>query len=333
MKRLDGIYRAVCESRDDNLQLGRIKVRVFGIHTHIKNKVENAIGIPVDELPWATPANPISEGSISGFGSFSVPLQGSHVFVFFENGNPKNPVYFASVPGITKDKPNKDLGFSDPDGIYPTDQRLGESDVHRLARGVTSGTVIDGRNNNVDANVQCANGVSWSEPKSAYQAKYPDNIVMSTHGGNIIELDSTSGHERIHIFHSSNSYIEIDVDGNMIVRNNKDKYEVVIGGKNLHIKGVSNTTVDRDKNELVKGNLTLNIDKDYDVTVTGNNNIVVGGNCNLNVTGHCAVVANNITLDGTGSGGNLTGVVTQECLCAFTNKPHIQFSSNVKATL
>lgn len=390
MKNLSGIYRGVVEDRNDPEEMNRCRIRIFGVHTPQKNKINNdKSGVATEELPWATPANPITEGSISGFGSWSVPLQGSHVFVFFENENPNQPVYFASVPGVPTQEPDTTMGFNDPDGDFPTSHRLDEPDVHRLARGVSEGTIVDGKNDNIDTDVEMSDGNTWSEPESFYNAQYPDNVVIATHGGNIIELDSTEGSKRIHIFHASNSYIEINDDGDMVIRNNKDRYEVIIGGRNIHIKENYNSTTDKNRTALVgenehmkvkknqteiigqnversigenltdtitddatyntggnvventtgnhtdnvDGNQIENITGDHTETTQGNLTITVEGDCNITVTGECNLTANTVDINGAAGGGHLDGVVTGDCKCAFTGKPHIQKSSNVKGTL
>lgn len=43
------------------------------------------------------------EGGVSGFGSWCVPVQGSQVFLFFENGHILKPRFFASIPGVPTD--------------------------------------------------------------------------------------------------------------------------------------------------------------------------------------------------------------------------------------
>jgi hypothetical protein len=51
--KLFGIYRGVVEdNRSDPRKAGRIKVRVFGVHTKKKTKnSEGTEGIPTEELP------------------------------------------------------------------------------------------------------------------------------------------------------------------------------------------------------------------------------------------------------------------------------------------
>jgi len=256
--KLNGIYRGVIEDNSsDPLKSGRCKVRIINAHTSKKTK-SAMDGIPTDELPWAEPVLGLVEGSISGYGAWSVPLQGSHVFLFFEAGNPMKPRYFGSAPGYPTENPNGNEGFNDPDENYP--DKINESDFSRLARNEnTNNTILQTKKNNKDA----------EEPNPFYNAKYPYNKVLETHSGIVIELDDTSGSERIHIYHPSNSYIEINSVGDMVIRNAKDKFEIVDGNKTQHINGNNNNI----------------IDGDYDTTIDGDSNIEVSGKEEKLVTG------------------------------------------------
>lgn len=280
------------------------------------------------------------EGSISGFGFWGVPLQGSHVAVFFENGNIMQGRYFASLPGIPQTAPNTGQGFNDPSGLYPKSVRLAQPDVHRLARGESSGTIVEWKKTNKDTGAEIAFGGTWDEPDSFYAAQYPHNLVLATHGGVLTEWDSTPGSKRFHIWHPSNSYIEISDDGTMVIRNNKDKFEIVISNKNSHIKGSRNATIDQDntvkvganhavqiagdrqdeiggnltvdtkgnKIETITGNRTETITGNWDITISGNINIIVNGQCSIQSTGQCSVQSSStvsvqapqVSLNGTG---------------------------------
>ena len=249
-----GMYRGVVESNaSDPMKAGRVKVRIFGIHSPKKTlSSDGTEGIPTDELPWAEPALGLFEGSVSGFGSWSVPLQGSHVFLFFENGNPMKPIYFASAPGITTEAPNADEGFNDPLGEYPKMERMGEPDFHRLSRGVSENTIVTKRNESVETDILKGDDSKWTEPDSAYNATYPNNTVLVSHSGLTVEMDSTPEEERFNIHHPSNTYIEIDHEGNLVIRNEKNKFEIVKGEKNTYIILDNNETIGGDKTKLVK---------------------------------------------------------------------------------
>ena len=134
-------WQGVVEDRGDPLKLGRVRVRILGYHTD--NKQKN-IGIPTDELPWATPSQPINSAAINGIGiSPTGPVEGTWVFGFFRDGdNAQEPVITGTFGGIPEEKPNTTLGFNDPNGVYPTQEvkeiapwnaGLNEPDTNRLA--------------------------------------------------------------------------------------------------------------------------------------------------------------------------------------------------------
>lgn len=229
--------------------------------------------------------------------------------------------FFASLPGIPQTTSNTSQGFNDPDGIYPKSVRLGQPDVHRLMRGESSGTIVEWKKTNKDTGVEIAFGGTWDEPNPFYAAQYPHNLVLATHGGILTEWDSTPGAKRFHIYHPSNSYIEISEDGTMVIRNNKDKFEIVISNKNTHIKGSKNTTVDQDNNlkvgtnhavqvtnnrqdeiggnwssetkgnkkDTTLGNRIEKISGNWDITISGNINITVNGQCNIQASGTASI--------------------------------------------
>lgn len=79
----DAQYCGIVVDVEDPLNLGRVKVEVYGFFE----------GLEVALIPWATPGNGYSGGSNSGSGSFSVPKLGSVVNVQFDNGNIYCPTY------------------------------------------------------------------------------------------------------------------------------------------------------------------------------------------------------------------------------------------------
>ena len=132
-----GMYRAKVLENDETklpegdanaalIQWGRIKVRAYPMMA--------SEDIHVEALPWAVPALPLKEGSGIGFGGFSVPRKDAMVWVFFEDGDPMCPVYFAEAPdGVhglpawrTTNYPNR-KGFTLENGlILWIDEQLNE---------------------------------------------------------------------------------------------------------------------------------------------------------------------------------------------------------------
>jgi len=80
---------------EDPLQIGRVRVRVFGKFDTRENPYnkDSKYIIPDDALPWAYPSGYFSGGSQTGSGSFSVPKKNSIVNINFENGNIYYPEY------------------------------------------------------------------------------------------------------------------------------------------------------------------------------------------------------------------------------------------------
>lgn len=102
------IYQGVVEDIMDPLKLGRVKVRVFGLHTDDKTL------IPTETLPWATVAAPTTSASVSGVGhSPTGLLPGSWVVLFFSDPEQQYPVVFASFPGIPVDSLNKAAAYEE----------------------------------------------------------------------------------------------------------------------------------------------------------------------------------------------------------------------------
>ena len=100
----EGIYRGKVLDNNDPLKYGRIKVEVYPmlvIDSTVTNPLTSAI------LPWAIPAYSIWEGAGSDTGYFAVPAVDSYVYVFFEQGNVYQPVYFAEAPTATLGLPSE----------------------------------------------------------------------------------------------------------------------------------------------------------------------------------------------------------------------------------
>ncbi len=325
-----GIWLGCVEDNTDPNKAGRVRVRILGIHSDNKSITETD-GIPTKDLPWAIPAIPIAEGATSGLGMFSVPVTGSWVAIFFIGEDHSYPVYFASIAGNPKTKPNSSKGFSDPNEKYPL--YTGEPDWNRNARA--EGELIkDVKNDNRKTGIEQMKSGTWDEPNSPYAAKYPYNTVFETRdNGLVIEYDSTPGAERYHIYHKkSKNYFEISNDGQTVIKSNANHYEISMKDRNIAIQENLNQSISGNKDELIEGNSDLNVSGNSDSRIEGSLNINVGGSCNITVNGKCSVSGDIIELDGTGGGGIISGILTNETICHLTGLPHADCSINVKAT-
>ena len=146
-------FKGVVENRQDPLKLGRVQIRIIGLHSELKTL------IPTDSLPWATIMLPVN-----GARTLSVPKEGEWVIGFFEDGkNAQRPVILGIEPGIIPQKVaniNSQYGFLDPrtqteiDSApkIPTGQVAdtpGKPSTPPTAREEVANTAIDVANNNL----------------------------------------------------------------------------------------------------------------------------------------------------------------------------------------
>ena len=87
------LYTGVVENRADPLHLGRCQVRIVGLHTDDKTI------LPTEDLPWATPLQPITSAANSGIGSSPLgPIEGTWVIGFFLDGEDcQQPAMFGTI--------------------------------------------------------------------------------------------------------------------------------------------------------------------------------------------------------------------------------------------
>jgi len=144
-------FKGVVEDRQDPLNLGRIRVRIIGVHN------ESKLLVPTESLPWASIILPTN-----GSRTLSVPKEGEWVFGFFEDGsNSQKPIILGVVPGIVPPKVATDIGFRDPrtqeeieaapklpNGIVA--DISGEPSTPPLAREKVENTGVDVANNKRD---------------------------------------------------------------------------------------------------------------------------------------------------------------------------------------
>ena len=113
-------FYGIVEDRNDPLMVGRVRVRIHGIHS------ENKQFIATPDLPWAQVLLPTTSAGLSGIGTQHGLVEGSTVFGFFRDVETKqDPVITHVSAGIpqkgyketTKDEllnRNIEKGFNDP---------------------------------------------------------------------------------------------------------------------------------------------------------------------------------------------------------------------------
>jgi hypothetical protein len=280
-------FIGVVEDIMDPLKTGRVKVRCYDWH------VSNKGAMPTKDLPWAQVMMPANNASASGIGTSPNGLkQGSWVLGFFLDGQfAQRPLIMGSIPGIPSykaDENTKNIGFNDPEGRYPTVAH--EPDTNRLARNDANNAhgVIASKNDGRSLSVPTAmmdpagkhweTDYTWNEPASAYAAVYPNNHVFATQSGHITEFDDTTHNERIHEYHKTGTFYEIDKAGIRTTRIVANNYTIIAGDDNVHIKGICNLTIDSHCHTYIKGNWKVQVNGNKYETIHGNNVISVHKN-------------------------------------------------------
>jgi uncharacterized protein YcbK (DUF882 family) len=187
-------------------------------------------------------------------------------------------------------------GFTDPNAKYPTKEYAGSSDTNKLAQGDPRGTIVQDKNDTRMRGAKLPGGDAWDQPESAFRGAYPYNKVTQTESGHVIEIDDTPGSERLHVYHKSGTFIEIDGNGSVIKRAVGSSYEIIdkngkiaiAGRADISINGACNIYVGNDANIEVEGDVNL---KCYnDITAQA------GGTLNLSATEEVNITSGNINM-------------------------------------
>lgn len=201
------------------------------------------------------------------------------------------------------------LGFVDPNKKYPL--YFDEPDTNRLARHEEiNKTIVYKKEAAQLKGVQVADGSTWDQSPIPYNASYPFNHVMQTESGHVLEFDDTPNSERIHIYHKSGTFTEIDANGTQVNRIIGDGYEILERNGYVQVNGSLNVTVDGAKNIYVKNAMNLNVDGVTTVNLYNDAIMNVSGDMSLSVGGVFALKANQIlmesdtSIDALAAGGN-----------------------------
>lgn len=203
------------------------------VRVRIYNVHGDPVETPKNTLPWAVVLLPGFSASLKQVGVSATGLQLN-----------------STVFGFFMD--GNDTMMPIIIGVLP-----GKNDLPKLAAG----------QNTIDKQLM------GPEPESAFRAKYPYNKVTQTESGHVIEIDDTPNNERLHTFHRSGTYTEIDHTGQRV---NK-----IVG----------------DDFEIVEKNQTIYINGNVNIRINGNYTVDIGGTCSINSGGNMKFTAPRIDLN------------------------------------
>lgn len=180
-------------------------------------------GQDTSELHWAHILMPTTSACVDGVGDSPNLSVGSRVLGFYLDGNEKQqPMVLGTMPTIPGNDGN----------------RHSLSWLHR-GKNIISKIPVG------------------PEPGPTYAAEYPFNRTITTRAGHAIEIDDTPENNRIHIYHTSGAYIEINNEGRIVIKSPVDSFDITGGNKQIYVKGDCN--VESAGDVLVKsgGNVTV----------------------------------------------------------------------------
>lgn len=251
------MFLGVVEDRRDPQKMGRVRVRIFGVHSESKTE------IPTEDLPWAVPC-------VGTFNmSYKPPLEGTWVFgVCIDGRDCQHPLILGVLPGMPTTHVDNTKGFNAESDSFPDFFSIWQPDINRLARAEDlENTIVFEKYSTKDED----------EPKLAYNAEYPYNHVWESESGHVIEMDDTPGSERINIHHTTGTFDEYSQNGNKIqkVVGNRttivEKNDIlsIYGDGTIKVKGTMNIIVEGDCNLTIDGTFTQNVHGDYILNTGG----------------------------------------------------------------
>jgi hypothetical protein len=208
------------------------------VKVRILNEHDN--DVETGDLDFAHILMPNTSACVDGVGDSPNLSVGSRVVGFFIDGEEKqNPMILGSFPTIPDNNVNRhSLSF--------------------LARG--KNTITRNR--------------IGPEPDSAYAAQYPFNRTITTRAGHIIELDDTPDNTRIHIHHKAGAYIEINNNGQIVIKSPVNSIDVAGGVKTIYAKG--DVDVVSEKNVTIAAKKGIKLGAPGGVTITEGSLMVKG---------------------------------------------------------
>jgi predicted chitinase len=197
------------------------------------------------------------------------------------------------------------MGFRDPNNKYPLKEYVGEPDTNRLSRGIIDGTIVPKKDKNRKLTIPRSFRLgTWDQPETVYGSKYPYNKVFESESGHIQEFDDTPGYERIHTYHRTGTFTEVDPNGtqiNCIVGDNfiimeRNGCVSVSGECNITVEGNTNIFARSDANIQVSNNANIEVGNNLNVGVAKNVDMVVGQDISIKAVGDLNIEAQNINV-------------------------------------
>ena len=315
-----GFFTGVVEDRFDPAFIGRVRVRIYGLHSDDKQD------IATPDLPWSDVLMPNTGSSLSGLGESPHGLvEGTTVMGFFRDGNDmQDPVILGTLFGIPskyykKDSEGKPLlrdptkGFNDPraeeystpDTAEPKHITRGFGLSIKLSDTPTKPKSIDQKVDGSGTIVEKGTPVNY--PKEEYYVQpdinpagrndykqYPNSMIISHDGAIVKESELYQKKNRDNIYKPVYPYNKVTETESGHVFEVDDS----VGAERIHTyhrsgtreeiiaDGTKITKVGNDHVEIILKDHKVLIAGSADIELkNGNYNLVTTGNTNITATG------------------------------------------------
>lgn len=193
-----------------------------------------------EQLTWSHVMMPTTSACVDGVGDSPNLSVGSRVVGFYLDGEEKQqPMILGSFPTI----PSNDENRHSLNWLH-----RGKSILEKQTIG--------------------------PEPSNPYAGEYPFNRTITTKGGHVIELDDTPQNERVHIYHKSGAYIEINSEGRLVIKTPVDSMDIAGGIKTIYASG--DVDVASEKNVTIGAASGIKMGAPGGVTITKGSLFVKG---------------------------------------------------------
>ena len=134
----------------------------------------------------------------------------------------------------------------------------------------------------------------WNEPNPRYggtadsdttyldsikiASAYPFNHVRMSESGHVEEWDDTPTAERLHKYHKTGTFEEIQPDGTKVTKIVGNEYEITLKDKKVLINGTCDVTIAGNCRMLYKGDLVQEVEGDYHLHVHKDMRTKIHGN-------------------------------------------------------
>ena len=112
-----------------------------------------------------------------------------------------------------------------------------------------------------------ADATSFEPVSLSNKTVYPDDAVIETKSGHVIEIDDTPDNEKIRVYHKSGSYIDFRPLGDFLKKIVGNVNKIVNGYIETHIKGYVKTYIEGNVDEIIGTDLEHPDDKSTFVSV------------------------------------------------------------------